>query len=149
MKKKLLLLILMVLPLFIASCSDDGSDDDGKVDPMKWKTEVKKSSDGYFNVSSQGGTFVFQCTNYSDFWITGVTEQEAKGEEKKFTPAYDDHEDLTITANWTTATRNGNTLTVTILPTTSNANRFIKVSVQNGDAFDEFKFKLRGLKVGL
>ena len=82
MKKKLLLLILMVLPLFIASCSDD----DGKVDPMKWKTEVKKSSDGYFNVSPQGGTFVFQCTNYSDFWITGVTEQEAKGEEKSLGP---------------------------------------------------------------
>ena len=38
MKKKLLLLILMVLPLFISSCSND----DGKVDPMKWKTELKK-----------------------------------------------------------------------------------------------------------
>gem|GEM_PF-4645059 len=38
-KKKSLLLILMVLPLFILSCSDD----DGKVDPMKRKTEVKKS----------------------------------------------------------------------------------------------------------
>lgn len=82
MKKKLLLLILMVLPLFISSCSDD----DGKVDPMKWKTELKKSSDGYFHVSPGGGTFVLQCTNYSDFWITGITEQEAKGEEKKFTP---------------------------------------------------------------
>lgn len=145
MKKKLLLLILMVLPLFISSCSDD----DGKVEPMKWKTEAKKSSDGYFHVSPEGGIFVFQCTNYSDFWITGITEQEAKGEEKKFAPAYDDHEDLTITSNWSSATRNGNTLTVTILPTTSNANRYIKVSVQNGDAFDEFKFQLRGLKVGL
>ncbi len=39
MKKKSLLLILIVLPLFILSCSDD----DGKVDPMKRKTEVKKS----------------------------------------------------------------------------------------------------------
>lgn len=56
MKKKLLLLILMVLPLFISSCSDD----DGKVDPMKWKTELKKSSDGYFHVSPGGGTFVLQ-----------------------------------------------------------------------------------------
>ena len=61
------------------------------------------------------------------FWITGVTEQKARG--KKFAPAYDDHEDLTITANWKTATRNGNTLTVTILPTTSDDNRLIKVSV--------------------
>lgn len=145
MKKKLLLLILMVLPLFIASCSDD----DGKVEPMKWKSETRQSSDGYFHVSPQGGTFVFQCANYSDFWITSISEQEAKGEEKKFTPPYDDQKHFTITSNWATATQNGNTLTVTISPTTSNANRFIKVSVQTGDAFDEFKFKLRGLKVGL
>lgn len=145
MKKKLLLLILMALPFFIASCSDD----DEKVEPMKWKTEVKKSNDGYFHVSPQGGTFVFQCANYSDFWITSITEQEAKGEEKKFTPPCDDQKHFTITSNWATATQKGNTLTVTISPTTSNANRFIKVSVQTGDAFDEFKFKLRGLKVGL
>ena len=145
MKKKLLLLILMVLPLFISSCSDD----DGKVDPMKWKTELKKSSDGYFHVSPGGGTFVLQCTNYSDFWINGITEQEAKGEEKKFTPVFDGQKHFTITSDWATATQNGNTLTVTILPTTANGNRFIKVSVQNGDAFDEFKFKLLGLKVGL
>ena len=145
MNKELLLLILMVLPFFMSWCSDD----DGKVDPMKWKTEVKASSDGYFHVSPQGGTFVFKCTNYSDFWITCITEQAPQGEENKFTPAYDDHEDLTITSNWATATRNGNTLTVTILPTTSDANRYIKVSVQIGDAFDEFKFRLRGLKVGL
>lgn len=145
MKKELLLLILMVLPLFIASCSDD----DGKVEPMKWKSETKQSSDGYFHVSSQGGTFVLQCTNYSDFWITGITEQEAKGEEKKFSSPNDDHKHFTITSDWATATQNGNTLTVTILPTTSDANRYIKVSVHNGDAFDEIKFRLRGLKVGL
>ena len=139
----------MVLPLFIASCSDDDGKVDGKVEPMKWKSETEQSSDGYFQVSPSGGTFVLQCTNYSDFWITGITEQEAKGEEKKFSPAYDDHKNFTITSDWATATQNGNTLTVTILPTTSNGNRYIKVSVQNGDAFDEFKFRLRGLKVGL
>ena len=100
----------------------------------------------YFHVSPEGGTFVFQGTNYSDFWIISITEQEAKGEEKKFTPPYDDQKHFTITSNWATATQNGNTLTVTISPTTSDANRFIKVPVQSGDAFDEFKFKLRGLK---
>ena len=46
MKENLLLLFLMVLPLFVSSCSDE----DGKFDPMKWKTEVKKSSDDYFHV---------------------------------------------------------------------------------------------------
>lgn len=60
-----------------------------------------------------------------------------------------DTEDLCITSNWLTAQRDGTTLTVTILPTTLDANRYMKVSVQNGDTFDEFKFKQRGLKVGV
>ena len=41
MKKNLLLLFLMVLLFFVSSCSDE----DGEGTPMKWKTEVKKSSD--------------------------------------------------------------------------------------------------------
>lgn len=143
--KKLLLLILMALPLLISSCSDE----DGKADPMKWKTEATKSSDGYFHVSPSGGTFVLQCTNYSDFWIIGITEQEAKGEEKNFSPIIDDQKHFTITSDWTTATQNENTLTVTIQPTTSDGNRFIKVDVEKGNAFYEFKFKQMGLKVGL
>ena len=53
----------MVLPFFVSSCSDE----DGDWDPMKWKTEVKKSSDDYFHVPPQGGTYVFYCTNYSFF----------------------------------------------------------------------------------
>lgn len=145
MKKKLLLLVLMALSLFIASCSDD----DGKVDSMKWKTEVKKSGDGYIHLSPEGGTFVFHCTNYDSFWITCVTEQEAKGEEQYFYPTSKENEDLSITSYWLTAKHEVNKLTVTILPTTSDANRFMKVCVQNGDAFDEFRFKQRGLKVGL
>lgn len=143
MKKKLLLLILLVL--LFSSCSED----DGDVEPMKWKTEVKKSSDGYIHLSPEGGTFTFQCTNYSSFWITSVTEQEVGEEGKRFNPRWMDTEGLCITSNWLTAQRDGTTLTVTILPTTLDANRYMKVSVQNGDTFDEFKFKQRGLKVGV
>ena len=43
MKKKLLLVMVLALPLFMASCSKD----DGDWDPMKWKTEAKASKDGY------------------------------------------------------------------------------------------------------
>ena len=60
-----------------------------------------------------------------------------------------DDKDLCVTSNWLTAKSDGNKLTVTILPTTVNGNRFMKVHVQHGDAFDEIKFKQRGLKVGL
>ena len=143
MKKNLLLPIFLVL--LFSSCSED----DGDVEPMKWKTEVKKSSDGYIHLSCEGGTCTFQCTNYSSFWITSVTEQKVGEDGKRFNPRWMDTEDLYITSNWLTAQRDGTMLTVTILPTTLDANRYMKVSVQNGDTFDEFKFKQRGLKVGV
>ena len=145
MKKKLLLFVLMVLPFFIAACSKE----DGDWEPMKWRTEAKKASDGYIHLPPEGGTFVFYCKNYSFFWITLVTEAEPNADAKNFVPAYDDHEDLSITSNWLTATREGNMLTVTILPTTTDSNRFMTVSVSAGDVFDKFSFKQRGLKVGL
>ena len=145
MKKNLLLLFLMVLPFFVSSCSDE----DGDWDPMKWKTEVKKSSDDYFHVPPQGGTYVFYCTNYSSFWVVSATEKVARGEEKSFSPNYDDNKDASITTDWLTAKSEGNILTVTIQPTTLDANRFMKVEVEAGDVFDEFYFKQRGLKVGL
>lgn len=73
----------------------------------------------------------------------------ARGEEKKFSPNYDDNKDASITTDWLTAKSEGNILTVTIQPTTLDANRFMKVEVEAGDVFDEFNFKQRGLKVGL
>lgn len=43
----------------------------------------------------------------------------------------------------------GNKLTITVSPTTSDSNRFMEVDVQNGDAFDTFKIKQSGSKAGL
>ena len=40
--------------------------------------------------------FSYYAEYHSDFWITGITEQEAKGEEKKFTPAIDDQKHFTL-----------------------------------------------------
>ena len=73
----------------------------------------------------------------------------ARGEEQRFSPNYDDHKDASITTDWLTAKCEGNILTVTIQPTTLDANRFMKVEVEAGDVFDEFNFKQMGLKVGL
>lgn len=141
MKEKFLLFMLLVLPFFFSSCSKE----DGEVEPMKWKTEVKKSSDGCFHVSPEGGTYVFHCTNYDSFWIPVVTEKEVGGEEKR----YEGNKNDSIAADWLTVKSDGKTLTVTILPTKLDGNRYMEVSVQAGDAFDEFKFRQRGLKVGL
>ena len=47
----------MVLPFFVSSCSDE----DGEGTPMKWKTEVKKSSDDYFHKLPLQLSPVFYC----------------------------------------------------------------------------------------
>lgn len=79
------------------------------------------------------------------FWIPVVTEKEVGGEEKR----YEGNKNDSIAADWLTVKSDGKTLTVTILPTKLDGNRYMEVSVQAGDAFDEFKFRQRGLKVGL
>lgn len=101
-----------------------------------------------FNASSEHSEILY-CTNYSSFWVVSATEKEAGGEVKRFSPNYDDNKDASITTDWLTAKSVGNILTVTIQPTTLDANRFMKVEVEAGDVFDEFNFKQRGLKVGL
>ena len=78
MKKKLLLVMVLALPLFMASCSKD----DGDWEPMKWKTEAKASKDGYLQVSPEGGTLTFWCTNYSSIWLNRITETDATGENR-------------------------------------------------------------------
>lgn len=145
MKRRLWLLLLLVIPLFISSCSKE----DGDWDPMKWQTEVKKSSDGNIHVSPNGGTFVFYCKNYSSFWLTEVTESEPGGTEKHFYAEYNDRENFSIKSDWLTAKCEGNKLTVNIEPTTSNGFRFIKLEIEAGDVFDEFNFRQSGLQTGL
>ena len=80
MRRKIWLLLLLIIPLFLSSCTEE----DGKWEPMKWRSEVKKSSNGYYQVSPDGGTFVFQCKNYSLFWPIEVKESEEGGIEKSF-----------------------------------------------------------------
>ena len=145
MKKRLWLLLLLVIPLFISSCSKE----DGDWDPMKWQTEVKKSSDGNIHVSPNGGTFVFYCKNYSSFWLTEVTESEPGGTEKHFYPEYNDRENFSIKEAAFASYLILIEFTVTIEPTTSNGFRFIKLEIEAGDVFDEFNFRQSGLKTGL
>lgn len=143
MKKKLLLVMVLALPLFMASCSKD----DGDWEPMKWKTEAKASSDGYIHMPPEGGTLVFWCVNYNSIWLCDMTESVAGGTDKntfRGTGKLD-----SIKSNWMTAKSEGNKLTITVEPTTSDGNRFMEMTVENGDAFDQFKIKQRGLKVGL
>ncbi len=145
MKKKLLMATLLGL-LFLASCSKD----DGDGDPMKWKTEVKTSKDGYINVSPDGGTLTFWCVNYGSVWLNSITETSTNGENHVTRNENTKEGNVeSMQSNWIKVKSEGNKLTITVSPTTSDGNRFMDVDVQNGDAFDTFKIKQRGLKVGL
>lgn len=108
---------------------------------MKWRSEVKKSSDGYYQVSPDGGTFVFQCKNYRLFWPIEVKESEEGGIEKYFRSEYNNSQITSIKSDWLTAKCEGSMLTVTIQPTTSKCCRFFKLSIEAGDVFDDFCFK--------
>lgn len=140
MKKKMLLAMLLFLPLLMSSCSKE----DGDWDPMKWKTEVKTSSDGYINVPPEGGTLTFWCVNYGSFWLCNVIESEDGKTDKTSFEGTGNRD--SIKSNWMTATSEGNKLTITVEPTTSDGNRFMELDVENGDIFDQFKIKQRGLK---
>ncbi len=146
MRKRLFVVILLALPLFLASCSKD----DGDCDPMKWKTEVKTSKDGYINVSPDGGTLTFWCVNYGSVWLNSITETGTNGENHVTRNENTKEGNVeSMQSNWITVKSEGNKLTITVSPTTSDGNRFMDVDVQNGDAFDTFKIRQRGLKVGL
>ena len=146
MKKKAILVMLLALPLLFASCSKD----DGDWDPMKWKTEVKTSKDGYINVSPSGNTLTFWCVNYNSMWLNSITETGADGE-NHFTRNENTKKGNieSMQSNWMTVESEGNRLTITVSPTASDSNRFMEIDVENGDAFYTFKIKQRGLEVGL
>lgn len=137
MRRKIWLLLLLIIQLFLSSCTEE----DGKWEPMKWRSEVKKSSDGYYQVSPDGGTFVFQCKNYSLFWPIEVKESEEGGIEKSFRSEYNNSQITSIKSDWLTAKCEGSKLTVTIQPTTSKCCRFFKLSIEAGDVGDDFCFK--------
>ena len=135
--------MVLALPLFMASCSKN----DGDWEPMKWKTEAKASKDGYLQVSPEGGTLTFWCTNYSSIWLNRITETDATGENHVTRDEKTrDGNVESMQSNWMTVKSEGNKLTITVSPTTSDSNRFMEVDVQNGDAFDTFKIKQSGSK---
>ena len=135
-----ILLSIAVMPL--VSCSDE----DGDWEEMKWTTSVKKDKGGVISVGSEGGTFEFKCKNYSP-WMTSVKQKEDGQQEQTFYVEGDDgyrDQNLYIEATWLTAKFTGHTLTVTILPTTSQNQRTMTVNVTAGDIFDSFTFCQQG-----
>lgn len=141
MKKKMVAAALLAALTFsMGSCSKDELD--GAWDPMKWKTSVKKEKDGTINVPSDGGTYVFVCTNYDRPWMSDVYEK-INGQDVHYPASTGKYDDSFYgrTTPWLEALWQGNTFTVTVSPNTTGKERTMYVGVTAGDIFYTFTFR--------
>ena len=135
MKQKILFITIFMGTLFsLVSCESL----DGKWDPMKWKTSVKvqkdKNKNKYINVPAEGGTYLFHCKNYRDFWINGIV---VNGRD-----VFNHMDDFkTCNGDWGSVECKSNILTVIISPKSREESDTIEVGVTAGDIFDGFIFK--------
>ena len=136
--KKIWRLAFAILAAFsLASCSSD--EPEGKWDPMIWKAEnpVAQTQDKVYDVSADGATFTFSCSNYSRPWFS---EAEVDGE--PILPPYMDEIDYGLIYDESfRAEMHGNKLTVDFKANDSAQPRNTKITVTAGDIFYTFRFK--------
>lgn len=106
---------------------------------MKWQTSVKTEKDGTITVPSQGGSYIFVCTNYKGPW-TGSIGEYVNGKIEYAERMYDDSREEFYTPYLTTLWKD-DTLTVTVTPNTTGKERTMVVTTSAGDVFDTFTFK--------
>lgn len=139
MKKNLFFAFMAVLfATVFASCSDDV---DGKWEKMKWSTDVKTANDGYVEVPEDGGTYVFTCKNYPDFWLVYLYEAEGTNVQKTYTGDENSSDYMHINGTWATVKSEDSKLYVTIEPNTTENGRVFSLTVTAGDIFDYFNFR--------
>ena len=136
MKQTKLQIILFAMALMaIASCVRD--EPIGFQDAMKWKTDVPMKNRGV-EVSAEGGTYKFECTNYEEVWLSYV---RANGEY-----IYTENEEYyTIIGEWFDVHAERSVLEGVISPNNDSYIRELKVSVREGNAFYTFWFDQDGI----
>jgi hypothetical protein len=139
MKKATILLIIFLATLAsLASCSSN--EPDGKWDKMKWKDLSGLSKEnGVYIVPADGGTYAFECTNYSSPWLSGILDN---GEYVYPHPGQEDVH--SFTGDWFGVQCDHANVTITIQPLDgSTSSRSLNVGVTAGDIFDTFNFLQR------
>jgi hypothetical protein len=132
---KLWRIAFMMLAFSLVSCS---SHMDGDWDSMVWKAEVPVvyTTDGIYDVSADGDTFMFTCRNYSSPWIECATSGE-----KHYFPPRENNDFHTIMTDWFKAEIVGHKLNVTFETNKEDDIRPLELTVTAGDIFYTFKFK--------
>ena len=106
-KATILLIILLATVAGLVYCGDEP---DGNWDKMKWKNlSGLTKENGAYIVPADGGTFAFECTNYSSPWLSGILENgeyvDPVGEQDDF---------HSFTGDWFNVLCDHATVTVTI-----------------------------------
>jgi len=113
----------------LASCSLD--EPDGKWSKMKWKDHSGLTKqDGTYFVPASGGTYTFECLNYSSPWIASIGEDYLHSD--------DFH---SYTGSWFAVECKKQNVTITVQPLDEGVeSRNFTVTVTAGDIFDTFRF---------
>lgn len=130
----LYLLPMLILSIFVfAACESK----DGDWEKMKWETDVKMDKEKIITVPVTGGTYVFKCTNYGSFWLSGVLEDDKD-------VSIDDVRWENAIGKWSSVKIEKNVMTVIVFPNNDNRNRLLKVTPTAGDIFSYFSFNQAG-----
>lgn len=128
---KIYLSVLMFLSaLSLVSCTKDKLV--GDWEKMVWKADSPvQITNGIYNVSANGATLVFSCSNYSSPWFADAIEN-GKHINTEFKNFQGENFEATI---------QGNKLSVTFKANTDTSVRETSISVTAGDIFYTFRFK--------
>lgn len=130
----LYLLPTLILSIFVfVSCESK----DGDWEAMKWETDVKMDKEKIITVPVTGGTYVFKCTNYGSFWLSGVLEDDKD-------VSIDGGRWENAIGEWSSVKIEKNVMTVSVSPNNNNRNRLLKVTPTAGDIFSYFSFNQAG-----
>ena len=137
-KAALLLIILLATVACLVSCGDD--EPIGLWDKMKWKDlSGLTKENGIYIVPADGGTYAFECKNYSSPWLSGIVDNDVNVYPNA--SQYDPH---AFTGDWFSVLCDHATVTVTIQPLDeSTDSRSLHVGVTAGDIFDSIDFVQR------
>lgn len=126
--RKLYLLIISVIALI--SCSER----DGEADAMEWTTNVSQMNDDCIEVPQSGNSYIFECTNYSSFWLGDIIR--INGEAIQLSNEVRDE----YKNEWLTVKIEKNILSVDIVSNESSENRNAVVVLIVGNMTDSFTF---------
>lgn len=130
---------VLLMSVGLGSCHKD----DGDWNPMKWDTDVQMKNNTV-TVPPQGGTYQFTCTNYPEFWLSGVEERIVDDKDSNriaVTYSHPNEDDYrNIKGEWVEVSVQGNVMTVAVAAIETGKSRSATVVPTGGDIFGHFYF---------